>query len=153
MEGLLVLILFGVFALCVLSVLLTGAGAYKRLMERGQNAFEERTVPQYIATRVRQADVAGGISVGSLEGIPTLELREEIGGKQYITRIYCYDGQLYELFSENTVQVIPSDGEPITRTAGVDFLLENNRLTVVLEGEEGVRTEFALTLRAGGGDK
>lgn len=34
MDGLLVLVLFSVFAGCVLSVLLTGAGAYRRLAER-----------------------------------------------------------------------------------------------------------------------
>ena len=52
-EALVVLVLFGVFALCILAVLLTGAGAYGRLVERQQSAYTERTVPQYIATKVR----------------------------------------------------------------------------------------------------
>lgn len=51
-DGLVALLLFGVFAACVLVVLLTGADAYRRLTERDQAAYERRTGVQYIATRV-----------------------------------------------------------------------------------------------------
>lgn len=148
MEGLLVLLLFGVFALCILSVLLTGAGAYKRLMERGQSAFDERTVPQYIATKVRQADTKGGILTGTLGGASVLELHENIEDSTYVTRIYCYDGYLRELFSEERIAVTPEDGEAIVEAEKAQFTLEDNRLTVVIESKKGIRTEFTLTLRA-----
>lgn len=58
--------LFGVFAGCVLGVLLTGADAYQRLTDRGQETFDERTAAQYLTTRVRQADAAGGVFVAPL---------------------------------------------------------------------------------------
>lgn len=51
MDGLIALLLFGVFAACVLAVLLTGAGAYRRLVGRDRAAYERRTCVQYIATR------------------------------------------------------------------------------------------------------
>ena len=38
MNGLAALLLFGLFAFCVLAVLLTGAGAYRRLTARDQAA-------------------------------------------------------------------------------------------------------------------
>ena len=38
MDGLVALLLLGVFAACVLAVLLTGAGVYQRLTERDQAA-------------------------------------------------------------------------------------------------------------------
>ena len=38
MDGLIALLLFGVFAVCVLAVLLTGADAYRRLTERDRRA-------------------------------------------------------------------------------------------------------------------
>ena len=60
LGGLLMLLLFGVFAACVLILLLTGARAYRRLTQRDQAAFDRRTCVQYLATRVRQGDVAGG---------------------------------------------------------------------------------------------
>ena len=56
LNGLMALLLFGVFAACVLAVLLTGANAYRRLTQRDQAAYLRRTCVQYLATRVRQAD-------------------------------------------------------------------------------------------------
>ena len=63
MNGLVILLLFGVFATCVLGVLLTGAGAYQRLTQRDRAAYERRICAQYIASRVRQGDVQGGVAV------------------------------------------------------------------------------------------
>ena len=43
-DGLIALLLFGVFAVCVLAVLLTGAEAYRRLTQRDRARSEERRV-------------------------------------------------------------------------------------------------------------
>ena len=75
-EGLLVLVLFCVFAICILSVLLTGAKAYGRLVDSQQVSYEKRTVPQYIATKIRQTDVSGAVSIGDFGGVEALELVE-----------------------------------------------------------------------------
>ena len=63
MDGLLALLLFALFAACVLAVLLTGARAYRRLTLRDQASYNTRTCVQYVATRVRQADTAAGVEV------------------------------------------------------------------------------------------
>ena len=42
MDGVFVLLLFCVFAVCVLSVLLTGAGAYRRLTERDRVSYDRQ---------------------------------------------------------------------------------------------------------------
>ena len=49
LGGLLMLLLFGVFAACVLILLLTGARAYRRLTQRDQAAFDRRTCVQYLS--------------------------------------------------------------------------------------------------------
>ena len=98
MDGLLILLLFGVFAVSILAVLLSGAGVYRRLAERDDRSYDRRTAVQYVATRVRQADQAGGVSVRTFEGCPALILSEEIEGELYETRIYHYDGYIRELF-------------------------------------------------------
>ena len=59
-DALAALLLFGVFAVCVLAVLLSGADAYQRLTRRDQNAFDRRTAAQYLATR--------GVRRGALPG-------------------------------------------------------------------------------------
>lgn len=68
-NGLIALLLFGVFAVCVLGVLLTGADAYRRLTERDKDAYNRRTYVQYMATRVRQAAGAGSVSVEDWYGL------------------------------------------------------------------------------------
>ena len=42
LDGLIALLLFGVFAVCVLAVLLTGASAYQRLTQRDMAAYDSR---------------------------------------------------------------------------------------------------------------
>ena len=49
MDTLLALLLFGLFSVCVLAVLLTGADAYRRLTQRDRLAFDSRTCTQYVA--------------------------------------------------------------------------------------------------------
>ena len=147
-EGLLVLVLFGVFAICILAVLLTGAGAYERLVERQQSTYAERTVPQYIATKVRQSDAAGAVSVGDFCGVEALELKDFPGEEEYVTRIYCYDGYLRELFADASGNFEPEDGERILEAEQVDFSLEEGFLNVVITTADGERAELNLTLRS-----
>ena len=147
-EGLLVLVLFGIFAICILAVLLTGAGAYKRLVERQQESYGNRTVPQYIATKVRQADVQGAVQIGTFGGVESLELKEKLSGEEYITRIYCYDGFLRELFSAASGEFAPEDGECILEAEQVDFSLNDGCLQIVVTTAEGEKTKFKLTLRS-----
>ena len=106
-------------------------------MERGQRAFDERTVPQYITTRVRQADTADGVLVGSFHGISSLEIYEELDGSTYITRIYCYEGYLRELFCEESAEMLPEDGEPIVEAENVMFWQALHYNTSPAFGEEG----------------
>ena len=62
-TGLMALLVFAVFAVCVLGVLLTGAGVYKRLVGSGAEDYSRRTAAQYVTTRVRQADRAGSVGL------------------------------------------------------------------------------------------
>ena len=83
MDTLAALLLFGVFAVCVLAVLLTGADAYRRLTERDREASDRRPSVQYIATRGRQSDAAGGIGVEFSADTTALVL----GEGDFVTRV------------------------------------------------------------------
>ncbi len=150
-EGLVVLVLFGVFALCILSVLLTGAGAYGRLVKRQQTAYTERTVPQYISTKVRQADEAGAVYIGEFGGVETLEFTSFYGEEAYITRIYCYDGYLRELFALAEGNFKPEDGEKILAAEQVNFNMADGCLKIDITSTDGNVTEQILTLRSAKG--
>jgi len=150
-ESVLVLILFAVLAVCVLMVLLTGAKAYSRLTKRGQEAYLTRTVPQYIATKIRRADVTNGVSLGMFAGVETLELTEWIEGNCYVTRIYCYDGYVRELFSAADVEAEPEAGERIAEAKELSFCVEEGSLCVTVKLKDGSVTKQNLTLRCAEG--
>jgi hypothetical protein len=152
-SGLLTLLLFAVFGVCILSVLLTGADAYRRLRERDQSSYSRRTAAQYIATKVRQADGMGKVYAASFDGVrgegDTLFLEEEIDGTVYCTRIYCHEGYIRELFAEVQGEFSPEDGEKILKAEEARFALQDGLLTVELSLAEGEREELSLFLRSG----
>lgn len=155
MGGLLTLLLFAVFVVCVLSVLLTGADAYQRLRQRDQSSYERRTAAQYITTKVRQADQAAMVYPAAFDAPQaeaegdTLFLLEEVEGTVYSTRLYCHDGFLRELFADPEGEFAPGDGEKVLEAESVWFTLDGDLLTVELTDEEGQQEQFTLYLRSG----
>lgn len=143
MDGLMALLLFGVFAVCVLAVLLTGAKAYRRLTERDQSAYQSRTCAQYLATRVRQADQADGVYTEDFGGADALVLEED----GYLTRVYCYEGALMELYCAVDAEMEPRDGEEVMSAQELSLELEDGLLTAVLTGADGREETLYLSLR------
>ena len=139
-------LLFGVFAACILSVLLTGAEAYRRLTRRDQAAYARRTAVQYIATRVRQADSLALVSVEEFQGVTALVLRE---GGESATRVYCHEGYLKELYASEEDLMVPGDGERIMAAEGLELSLDQGLLTVSVTGENGEESTLLLSLRSG----
>lgn len=147
MDSLAPLLLFGVFSACVLSVLLTGAQAYRRLTLRDGESYERRTAVQYVATRVRQSDSLDSVSVEDFLGVSALVLREEGG---YATRVYCSEGYLMELYAAEEDLMVPGDGERILELQGLELSLEDGLLTVVSTDGTGTQATLRLSLRSGG---
>lgn len=147
LDGLLALLIFAVFAACVLAVLLTGARAYKDLTRRDQAAYDSRTCVQYVATRVRQSDTARGIEVAPFEDTQALVLHEESG---CVTRVYWYDGWLMELYSAPGATLSPEAGTKLLEAERVSFSLEDGllRAEMVSGGQESL---LCLSLRSGKG--
>lgn len=148
LAGLIALILFAVFAACVLSVLLTGAKAYKNVTERDRAAYEQRTCAQYVATKVRQASSGAAVRVEDAAGISCLVVTETIENEDYATRIYCYDGWLRELFTAADAEFYPDDGEKLLEAAALEFAQpEAGLLTVAITDAAGQNVSLTLYLR------
>ena len=147
-AGLAALLLFGVFALCILFVLLTGAETYQRLTERDQHAYSHRTAAQYLATRVRQADAADTVSVGKFGDGDALFITEEIDSVGYETCVYCHEGQLRELFTFSGEKFAPEDGEKLLPVQGMKLALEGPVLKAIITNEDGSVQELTLFLRS-----
>ncbi len=144
-----VLMVFCIFAICILAVLLTGANVYGQLTDKQQTQYEYRTLAQYVTTRLRQADRAGAVQVKEFQGQSALILQEEIEGELYQTQIYCYEGYVRELFTVAGGEFSPEDGEKVFPARQLKFGLEHPRLTVQIVLEDGTCQELVLYLRSG----
>ena len=138
-------LLLCIFAVCVLGVLLAGAGAYSRLTRRDSRAYDTRTALHYLSARVRQAPAPDRVSVTDFGGADALTVTEEIGGEDYVTRIYCHAGWLMELFCAADGQFEPQDGERLLAVDGLELELRDELLFVTLTQEDG-RHESVLYL-------
>lgn len=147
MDSLLALVLFGLFAACILSVLLTGSEAYRRLTFRDQASYERRTCAQYIAIKVRQATSPDSISLSSFGDGDALVLTENIGGEPYVTRIYCDNGWIRELYSSADGEFVPDDGEKVLQAQALSLSLEGDLLSVQITGDDGNSIAFILSIR------
>ena len=150
-DAVLVLVLFGVFAVCILAVLLTSADAYRRLAERDEQSYDYRVATQYLATRVRQGDEAGRVFVETFDGADALVLQEEIDGEVYETRVYCYEGYLRELFASEGELFSAVDGEKILQAEAMTLMLEDQVITAEITDPEGRVQTMTLYLRSGEG--
>lgn len=143
------LLVFVVFAAGILSVLLCGAGVYQRLTRRQTHAYQHRTAAQYLATKVRQADTAP--ERAEFGGSDALVISQVIDGDTYLTRVYCHDGWLRELFTPTQGQFAPEDGEKILPMASLEIEAGSDLLTFRLTQTDGTETELSLTSRLGKG--
>lgn len=150
-SALAALLLLAAFAASILLVLLTGAGAYRRLVDRDEADFSRRTAAQYIATRVRQNDGAGAVTVEDFGGVECLTLKEWNGDfvSDYATRLYCYDGSLWELYTSVDVEAELEDGDRVMDLAGLELSLEDGLLNAVLTMKSGETQTVILSLRSG----
>ncbi len=142
------LVVFGVFALCLLLLLLTGADVYGRLVDRGQSSHTRRTAVQYLATRVHQAEQPA-VTVEDFCGLDALALGETINGRGYVTLVYCYEGWLWELFAAEGGDFSPEDGQRLTEAEKLSLKLEDGLLSGTLHFADGTSEEIFLYLRAG----
>ena len=128
----LAMLCLAIFALCVLLVLLTAGTAYRRLVDRGEEAYTRRTAVQYLTTRIRQAET---VAVGDWAGSDMLVLGETLDGESYTTRVYCCEGWLRELYGVPGAQLPPTAGQTLLEAEQLELKLEEDLLTVTLDGE------------------
>lgn len=142
------LLLLGLFALCLFAVLLYGVKAYRQLTARDRQIYDSRTCAQYLATKVRQAPVAEAVALSDFAG-GALVIRERLDGQDYVTRIYCHQSWLMELFTADADDFSPQDGEKLLEVQALTFGLEDGLLEISITPKDGMPRQLALFLRGG----
>lgn len=121
------LLMLAVFALCILGALLGGAKVYAGMTARSESAYHSRTCLQYFATKVRQAP--GDVQITQFGDGDALFLYERLGSREYVTRIYCHNGWLMELYTLNTDGFAPEDGEKLLPLSSLTITADGSLLT------------------------
>jgi len=134
-----VLMTFCVFAMSVFLVLILSGSAYRNMVDLSSYGQNERIALSYIRTKIRQADMAGAVGLGDFGGVPALNLFEDIVGREFVTRIYFYNGWIYELFHETALEMRPSDGIPIIQVGQLEFFERENGLIEIATGHGSVQ--------------
>ena len=128
------IIIIAFFAIAALVLLSAGTKEYESIVLAANENFELRTSLSYVATKIRQYDTSGSVSVENINGTDVLVLREELEGDVYDTMIYYMDGSVCELmqaegygdpdlaFGFASMEIdsfeLRQDGNAITVTAG-----------------------------------
>lgn len=150
LSGLVALLTFVLFAISILFVLLNGAGVYRRLTQRDQYSYDSRTCAQYVATKMRQAPSSAAISTDTFGTVDSLRISQDIEGLEFVTRIYCYENWLMEIFTLADGDFFPEDGEKILPLSSLSVSQDGSVFSFILTDTEG-NTQH-LTISARGGD-
>ena len=143
-------LLFFLFASCMFFVLLSGAKLYKNVSGVMEEQFSVNTCVNYVTAKVRHYDEQNSVSLGQIGGEEALLLEEEINGETYLTYLYCYGGNLMELFCSADMEMNPEDGQVIMPMDKLDFSMEKGLLSFSCEADGGI-AESAVYLQSGEG--
>ncbi len=120
-DILFMLSLFCVFAICSIVLIIFGADIYQDTVNKTNDNYLERTSVAYITEKLRQTDMDQSVSIVNTDGIDMLTIESEIEGKMYSTRLYEYDGHLYECFSRSDIILSPDAGQAIFEIKELNF--------------------------------
>ena len=126
MTTLFILLLCCIFAISVLAVLLLGVDVYRGIAQSSMTGYSERTCLAYIAAKVRHNDSVNSVTVSDIRGVPALQFSHEFDGRQYLTSIYLWNGQMRELFHDASIILPPDVGNPIGAAEILDFIDRGN---------------------------
>ncbi|MBO5891629.1 MAG: DUF4860 domain-containing protein [Oscillospiraceae bacterium] len=141
------LLLFAVFATGVFAVLLTGAKVYRTLVQRDETVYDSRTCSQYLLSKLRQAPNPDSVSISDFGQSNALVITQVIEGDAYVTRIYCHNGWLMELFSVAEGAFSPEDGEKILPASDLKVTQQGDLLKIAITDGNGEKLQLQYTLR------
>lgn len=121
-----ILALCGLFFLLAMGLTLLTSGAYRGIVAESDETYSQRTTLSYLVNQLRRNDVYGAVSVCAFGDGDAICLEDD----GYTTLLYCYDGQLRELYAEDALSFAPEDGTALLPLDGLTATLDGNFLTI-----------------------
>ena len=147
MQGVFVFVLLGLFALMSTLMVLLGAQMYHNTVDLSTLNNEGRVLSAYVRSMVRAEDAAESIAVEEYDGIPVLMMREALDDDGFVTMLYCYEDQLYELYTSDDYDFTPQSGTAICPAFSFVPSFENGLLTVDMINAKGESETVRVALR------
>ena len=144
-SGVFVFMLLGIFAVFSTVMVVLGAKAYRNTAARAENHNAARLATAYVRSMVRSDDEENAVSTESVDGIPTISLRNVYDDEEYITRVYVYDGMLREWFASADIPFHPENGEAVCAADELSAVMDGNLFLVrVRNGDTWSQVNIAL---------
>lgn len=109
-----VLCIFLIFAVVLSSLLIIGIKTYEGIHAETEQNYELRTGILYIENKIHSCNEEGKIETERFGDSDAIILSEtDDFGNEYVTRLYCYNGSLMELYTEKDNILDPVAGNEI----------------------------------------
>ena len=142
--------LCGLFAILAMGLTLLSSSVYRNTVSDSDRNFTHRTALSYLVNQVRRGDSGAGVAVRTFGDGDALALTEDLGdGYVYVTLLYCYDGQLRELYTEEGSGLNPEDGLAILPLTALELETEDGLITITITDEAGETFTTSVSPRAG----
>ncbi len=141
--------LCALFAVLGLGLALLSGGVYRATAADAQRNYSQRTTLSYLVNQLRQADRADSLALVCFGDGDAAALYEEVNGGRYVTLLYCYDGQLRELYTATDADLAPADGLALLPLAALELMREGDALTISATTAEGETWSTVVAPRCG----
>ena len=147
MQGVFVFVLLGIFAVMSTLMVLLGAQMYRNTVDHATANNEDRVLGAYVRSMIRAEDGADDVAVEEFDGTKVLALNESIEGENYVTWLYCYEGQLYEQYTSAGHDFEPQSGSAICPAQSCEPKISDGLLTVDMTDGAGQPCTVCVGLR------
>ena len=137
--------LCALFFLLAMGIILFGSSAYQDVSRASDENYVSRTAISYLLNQIRRADCADCVCVGSFGGSDALFLHED----EYVTILYCFNGQLCELYAEYTPELAPEDGIGLLPLSALRLETDGSLLSVTASAGTGTDYSVVTAPRCG----
>ena len=142
-----VFLLLGVFAVFSTLMVLLGAQLYRGTVDQTDQHSERRVLYNYVKNIVRGNDSVDIICIDNRMGIDMLVFAYDFDGETYETMVYCYEGELRDLFIDSEQEFEPEYGESICKAQSFVPELDDGLLTIRMTDAQGQAGEMHIALR------
>ena len=153
-QNVFVLLLLSLFA-CLSTFLVTiGAQLYRGTVDSAERNNTGRIMTAVVRSAIWAED-GGNVYVEKMDewNITALTIIDVVDGETNYKRLFAYDGQLLETYTDDSLEFDPKYGEPLCDLKEFEPELNGKVLTVRLKASDDTESTIRMTLRAGGGQE